>query len=112
MEPETIRINEIEYVRKDSFPAVSEDGVVNHGIQIVVLDRGFVYVGRVKTDKDWCYIQDALNVRLWGTSKGLAELTNGPLQNTKLDKAGNVKANIRSLIHLIQCKESAWNTKL
>ena len=112
--PETIRIDEVEYVRRDSLPKVSEvkDGETYHGLNIVVLDRGFVYVGRVKTDKDWCYIADAHNIRIWGTSKGLSELVNGPLTNTKLDKAGNVKANIRSVIHMIACKESAWNTKL
>jgi hypothetical protein len=111
---ETIRIDEVEYVRKDSLPTIpiTVDGVTDHGIQIAVLDRGFVYIGRVKTDKDWCYITDASCIRLWGTTKGLGELVNGPLTNTKLDKAGNVKVNIRSLIHLIACKEPAWNTKL
>ena len=112
--PETIRIDEVEYVRKDSLPrqSVTTDGVTDHGIQIVVLDRGFVYVGRVKTDRDWCYIDDASNIRIWGTTKGLSELVNGPTSSTKLDKAGSVKAHIKSLIHLIACKEAAWNTKL
>ena len=112
--PETIKIDEVEYVRKDSLPrqAITTDGITDHGIQIVVLDRGFVYVGWVRTDKEWCYIENASNIRIWGTAKGLSELVNGPTANTKLDKAGSVKTNIKSLIHLIDCKESAWTTKL
>ena len=114
MKPETIKIDEVEYVRKDSLPKVSEvkEGETYHGLNLVVLDRGFVYVGYVKTDKDWCYIDQASNIRVWGTSKGLSELINGPTSSTKLDKSGSVKANIKSLIHLIACKESAWTTKL
>ena len=114
MNGDTIVLDGVTYVRKDSIPALPDtvDGVTDHGIQIVVLDRGFIYIGRVKTDKDWCYMADASNIRAWGTSKGLAELVDGPLPNTKLDKAGNVRANIRSVIHLIACKESVWNTKL
>lgn len=114
MKPETIKIDDVEYVRKDSLPKVSEvkDGESYHGLNIVVLDRGFVYIGYVRTDKDWCYIDQASNVRVWGTSTGLSELIDGPTSSTKLDKAGSVKANIKSLIHLIACKESVWTTKL
>jgi len=109
--PETIKIDDVEYVRKGAMPEIV-DGVTNHGIQIVVLDRGFIYVGRVKTDDRWCYIQDASCVRIWGTTKGLGELVDGPLPKTKLDKAGVVRANIRSVIHLITCKEEKWATNL
>ena len=34
-------------------PAVAQ---IDHGLQIAVLDRGFVYIGRVVTDSEWCYI--------------------------------------------------------
>ena len=114
MKPETIKIDEVECIRKDSLPKASEvkDGETYHGLNLIVLDRGFVYVGYVKTDKDWCYIDQASNIRVWGTSKGLSELIDGPTSSTKLDKAGSVKASIRSLIHLIACKESIWSAKL
>ena len=111
---ETIVINGMEYIRKDSVAkfAPEVEGTINHGIQIVVLDKGFIYVGKVKTDKDWCYIENASCIRYWGTTKGLGELVDGPLSGTKLDKIGMVRANIKSLIHLIAIKESAWTTKL
>ena len=56
------------------------------GFGIVVLDRGFVYVGSVETDQDWCVITDAKNIRCWGTTEGLGELAlKGPQAETQLD---------------------------
>lgn len=81
----------------------------DHGIQIAVLDRGFVYVGRVKTDADWCYISNAFNVRRWGTSKGLGELAaTGPTLQTNMDKTGSLKAPIKAVISLIAVEEQVW----
>jgi len=82
------------------------------GTAIVVLDRGFVYVGRVTVDGDWCLIADAKNIRVWGTTKGLGELVNGPTKDTKLDTVGNVRAPLRAVISIIDAKAEAWNTVL
>ncbi len=84
----------------------------DEGINLVILDRGFVYVGYVTVDGDWVYISQAKNVRYWGTSKGLGELVNGPLSGTKLDVVGTVKAPLRSLIGLIKCEETKWKNEL
>ena len=99
--PEVIK--ELEYVRKDS-----QDGCKGD-IKIVVLDRGFVYVGRVEMDSEFVTIRRAQNIRYWGTTKGLGELVSGPLPNTKLDKVGTVKAPLRALISLIDVKQQKWN---
>ena len=40
------------------------------GQHIVVLDRGFVYVGDVTIDGDFLRITDAKNIRYWGTKNG------------------------------------------
>ena len=86
---------------------------IDHGIQIAVLDRGFVYVGRVKTDADWCYLTDAKNIRRWGTTGGLGELAaHGPTESTKLNKAGSIQAPMKSLIHLIAVEASIWEKLL
>ena len=69
--------------------------------QIVVLDRGFVYVGDVSITKDFVVIKNAKNIRYWGTSKGLGELVNGPLSGTKVDEVGTVHAPLRAVISLI-----------
>ena len=103
MKPSTIKIDDVEYVRADS--KLTPDAEV----KIVVLDRGFVYVGRTKVEGDWVLMENAANIRAWGTTKGLGELVNGPLPNTKLDKAGNVKAPLRALISIIDVESGKWN---
>lgn len=74
------------------------------GQNIVVLDRGFVYVGTVIEECDRITIKDAKNIRYWGTSQGLGELRNGPLSGTKLDAVGDVSVYRHAVIHLIKCK--------
>ena len=89
-----------------------ESKCVLTGTAIVVLDRGFVYVGHVIIDGDWCLIADAKNIRVWGTTNGLGELVNGPTKNTKLDAVGNVRAPLRAVISIIDAKDDKWNTVL
>lgn len=80
-----------------------------YGMAIAVLERGFIYVGEVTRIGDEVHIKNAQNVRRWGTTAGLGQLaTQGPQPNTKLDPAGSVIAPASALIHLIECKESAW----
>lgn len=76
---------------------------------IVVLDRGFVYVGNPQfseTGDDMITLTNARNIRSWGTSKGLGELVNGPLSSTKLDDVGTIVFTKRALIHMIVCKKN------
>ncbi|MGL5005107.1 MAG: hypothetical protein ACRDAM_19370 [Casimicrobium sp.] len=100
---QVISIDGVNYVREDAAK------VENGEIKIVVLDRGFVYVGRVKVDGDFVVISSAKNIRAWGTSKGLGELVNGPLANTRLDNVGTVRAPVRALIHLIEVEQGKWS---
>jgi len=86
-------------------------GRTDHGWNIVVLERGFVYVGAVSTDDRWLYIESAANIRRWGTTRGLGELVTGPKQETKLDPAGNVKAPLSALVHLIEVEARQWEDK-
>jgi hypothetical protein len=76
----------------------------NVGQNIVVLDRGYVYVGDVTYRGEEIYIANARNIRIWGTTEGLGELRNGPLPSTKLDVVGEVVAPVRELLHRIPCK--------
>lgn len=95
-----------------SVPAARSGVREDHGVQIVVLDRGFVYVGRVQTDDRWVYITDAKNIRYWGTTNGLGELVSGPRPETKLDPVGSIKASFKALIHLIAVDEKKWKSAL
>jgi hypothetical protein len=85
-------------------PAPQNEAVKAMGQNIVVLDRGFVYVGEVTIEGDFLRVTNAKNIRSWGTKNGLGELRNGPQPQTKLDEIGVVLAPMRALIHLVPCK--------
>lgn len=72
------------------------------GKQIVVVDNGFVYVGEVTIDGGFCLINEAKNIRVWGTSKGLGELRNGPTAKTTAEECGNVLIPFSRVCHFIQ----------
>jgi len=87
-----------------------EEKKVLEGFCIVVLDRGFVYVGDATHDGQWCVIRNAKNIRIWGTEKGLGELAgNGPTEKTKIDDVGTVRAPASAVIHLIDTEASKWS---
>lgn len=104
--PESIKIDDVEYVRADANEACDGD------IKIVVADRGFVYVGRIKAEvvgtNDFIVITQAKNIRVWGTTKGLGELVGGPLSNTKLDAVGTVRIPMRAVISMIDVEQAKW----
>lgn len=80
--------------------------------QIVVLQRGWVAVGQVAESEDApdeFVISDAHILRRWGTSKGLGELVNGPLENTVLDPAGTVRTNKLGVVMRVDVSEAAWS---
>jgi hypothetical protein len=86
--------------------------IQDNPIRIVVLKRGFIYVGRCRMDDDTLVITNAVNVRRWGTTRGLGELVNGPTADTVLDPVGTVRAPERAVIHTIDVREDAWAPKL
>ena len=90
-------------------PSAEATASSNEGLNIVILDRGFVYVGDVTIAGDWLIINNAKNVRRWGTTQGLGELAaKGPQSETKLDMGGTIKAPLRALIGLLKCEASQW----
>ena len=83
---------------------------VQTGFAIVVVERGFVYVGNVVHDGEWCVVSNAKNIRRWGTTKGLGELAlNGPTDSTLLDDTGTVRIPAHAVIALIDTEVSKWN---
>ena len=48
-------------------------------------------------------INEARNIRRWGTTRGLGELVSGPLANTVLDLVGTVLVPKRAIIAFIPC---------
>lgn len=103
---QSIQINGVEYVPKSSQPYAEPNG----DIKIVVLQRGWVMVGRLERDESECKLHSASVIRTWGTSKGLGEIAmNGPLSGTKLDKCGGlVEFDYLTVVAAISCEESKW----
>lgn len=79
------------------------------GWRIVVLVRGFIYIGDCTLNDNILTITDAGNLTYWGTTKGLGELAeNGPTSSTKYFHTGIVEAPWHSVIHLIPCEKHLW----
>ena len=57
-----IEINGIKYIRKDS---VKETKQYEGDIKIVVLQRGWIYVGRFERNGNDCKLHNAYNIRTW-----------------------------------------------
>ena len=88
-----------------------EQKTVLRGFAIAVLDRGFVYVGDIEHDGEWCIITNARNIRYWGTERGLGQLAlSGPTDKTILDNVGTVRVPARALISLIDTEAAKWTS--
>lgn len=85
----------------------------NKDIKIVVLQRGWVLVGRYSQKGDDCRLDDAHVIRYWGTTKGLGEIAlGGPTDKTKLDKAGLVTFHELTTIFKLDCEAKKWESYL
>ena len=101
-----IEINGIKYIRKDSVKEVKE---FTGDIKIVVLQRGWIYIGRFERNGNNCKLHNACNIRIWGTTKGLPELVNGATNKTILDKCeGVVEFDYLTVIHTITVNPDKW----
>lgn len=110
MKPETIKIDEVEYVRKDSVPALQKP---SGKIRIVILQRGWVAVGYFSQEGSNCTLDRASIIRAWGTTKGLGEIAyGGPTSKTVLDPCPTVKFHEMTVIATLDCAEAKWETKL
>ena len=99
-------INGIIYVPKDSIQQPNE---FTGDIKIVILQRGWVYIGRFERNGNDCKLHNAYNIRTWGTTKGLCELVNGATSSTKLDKCeGVVEFDWLTIVHTIVVNPEKW----
>lgn len=81
-------------------------------MNIYVMERGFVLVGRPTESRDALFIvlKDCGVVRRWGTTKGLGELaTKGPQRETVIDREPDgVRIRATAIYREIPCADSAW----
>jgi len=79
-------------------------------IKIVILQRGWVMIGRFSKEGYDCTLTNAYVIRRWGTSRGLGELAEeGEKSETVLDKAGTVKFDYLTVVATIDCDEKKWS---
>ena len=82
-------------------------------VKILVLQRGWVAVGRYAKDGAEHVLTDASVVRRWGTTKGLGQLAkSGPTSSTVLDPTGIVRAHELATVLVIDADASVWADRL
>ena len=106
-----ITINGESYVPKSTV-AISPQ--YDGPIKIVVLQRGWVMIGKFERNGSDCKLHNASVIRIWGTKNGLGELAEkGPLKDTVLDKTnGVVEFDYLTVVCTISVKESVWAKEL
>ena len=109
-EVDVVTINGVKYQRADSIKQEELKG----DIKIVILQRGWIMVGRFERNGSECKLHNASVIRSWGTSKGLGEIAKGgPTSNTKLDKCfGIVEFDYLTVVASIACSEEKWVNEL
>ena len=87
---------------------------IKSDIKIVILQRGWVMVGRFIRNGSDCKLENASVIRSWGTTKGLGEIAiGGPTSNTKLDKCGGlVQFDYLTVVAIIDCQTKNWEKYL
>lgn len=102
-----VTIDGITYVKEGS------EEPKDSNIKIVILQRGWVVVGRWSQDGDMCKLDNAYTIRTWGTSSGLGQLAlEGKQSSTKLDKAGHVEFHILTTVAIMNAREDVWDKEL
>ena len=82
-------------------------------IKIVILQRGWVFVGKFERSENDCKLTNAKNIRRWGTTKGLGEIANGgPTDKTVLDDAGTVEFDYLTVVATLSCNQEKWEQLL
>ena len=102
--PKEIQIDGVIYLPKNSFQKSFEGD-----IKIVILQRGWIYIGRFERNGNDCKLTNASCIRKWGTTKGLQELVNGATSKTVLDNCeGIVEFDWLTVVHTISVNKEKW----
>lgn len=110
-------MNKIELIKAlltdETTNATSDFKIDGSKIKIVILQRGWVFVGKWSQDGSKCTLTDAKNIRTWGTTKGLGELaSNGVTSSTKLDDVNDVSFHELTVVATIDCDDKIWSKQL
>ena len=84
---------------------IEKKEIVTLGKRIVVLHRGWVLMGKVIIDGDYAEITNCVNVRKWGTEKGLGQLAKtGKTNKTVFDEQPDTVVPIIAIVQMIECE--------
>ena len=106
-----LTVNGKKYVLADSIQVTQQFAGET---KIMVLQRGWVMVGKLERNGSECKLHNASVIRSWGTTKGLGEIAaDGPKPSTKLDKCnGVVEFDYLTVVCSISCNEEKWKNAL
>ncbi len=106
---ENITINGVEFS-----PIVADKPAESEDIRIVILQRGWVFVGRYSENNKDCVLTNAKNYRWQGSKKGLGFVAKeGPSSECKLDPCElPVRFNALTVIATIDCDGEKWKKVL
>lgn len=82
---------------------------------ILICDRGFIHVGKITKSLDYpfaLHVSPCRTIRRWGSEQGLAQLVNGPNENTVLDAPCSKTVFYRWVGEIIEVDEAAWEPHL
>jgi hypothetical protein len=105
---ETVTVNGKTYYSEKGGAEYSGD------YKIIILQRGWVMVGKLERDGSECKLHQANVIRNWGTTKGLGEIAEaGPKKDTKLDPCnGVVEFDWLTVVASISINEAKWASAL
>lgn len=105
---ETVIVNGKTYYSEKS------SGEYNGEYKIVILQRGWVMVGKMERSGSECKLHQANVIRNWGTTKGLGEIADsGPKKDTKIDPCnGVVEFDYLTVVATIAINEERWKSAL
>ncbi len=111
-----ISMSELRELLAEAAPAersATEPLAAEAALVIVVLQRGWVAVGRLHQAGNVCELTDASVVRRWGTAHGLGQLAaEGPQQDTVLDQVPfGLRFHALSVVVVFPCREEAWGVR-
>jgi len=78
-------------------------------VRIVILQRGWVVIGRYYQSGTRCWLENGYVIRRWGTSEGLPELAiKGKLIDTILDASPTIEFHELNIVASIICDKTKW----
>lgn len=111
MNLDDLKIGEVKQLIS-AFGGKKESKQIGGDVRIVILQRGWVVVGRYYRKGQQCKVINGYVIRKWGTTQGLPELAiKGPLENTVLDKSPDIEFHQLTEIANIICCEEKWLSK-